>query len=99
MPDTHHHTICLLSQQFTSVFNLTILKEGIHIHKQDAFLKNLGAIVFFLFSFLFHIEVLYPHIVLWTMFMADAVRGQKRVLGPMELELKVVMSCHVGIGN
>lgn len=28
-----------------------------------------------------------------------ALRGQEKVLGPLELDLQMVVSCHVGAGN
>lgn len=40
---------------------------------------------------------MYRH--LYTTFAPSAYRGQKKVLGPLELELQIVMSCRVRAGN
>jgi hypothetical protein len=40
---------------------------------------------------------MYRH--LYTTFAPSAYRGQKKVLGPLELELQIVVSHHVGAWN
>lgn len=70
---------------------------GIHIHWV---LKSPGPGhrgFFFLFKFHFIILcvwVLSQHIHLYSIYIPDAQRGQKRIFVPLELELRTVVGCH-----
>lgn len=59
---------------------------------KDIFLRKIK-ILHFLYVYIF------PACVLCTAFVPGAHGGQKMALGPLELNLQIVVSCHVSAAN
>lgn len=57
------------------------------------------AVLFFIALFIFCIRVFGLHVCLYTAHVSGAHGGQKRIVNPLELELQMVVSCHMGAGS